>query len=62
MKDENPIMTRVRTSISLDKELLERVNKYVESNILFKDRSHFIEVMITEYFESLDKAGAWAEV
>jgi metal-responsive CopG/Arc/MetJ family transcriptional regulator len=46
-------MTRVRTSISLDENLLSIINKHVEENYEYRDRSHFFEVLARKYFESL---------
>lgn len=53
---EIPNMPKVRTSISLDQELLEWVNQHLENNYIYKDRSHYIEVLIRKDRENLDKS------
>ena len=47
-------MTRVRRSISFDPELLTWVDKTVAEDYHFKDRSHFIEVLIREYKNQIE--------
>ncbi len=47
-------MPRVRTSISLEKDLLDKINKHLEDNYQFKDRSHFFEVLARKYFEEIE--------
>jgi len=44
-------MARVRRSISFNPELLERIDTYVKEHYEYKDRSHFIEVIVRRYFE-----------
>ncbi len=48
-------MPRVHRSISCDPELLEWVDKKVEEYYNFEDRSHFIEILIREYKEKIEK-------
>ncbi|MHA1973466.1 MAG: hypothetical protein ACTSW1_10760 [Candidatus Hodarchaeales archaeon] len=54
MDKEINSMARVRTSISLDEDLLHKINEYLENNYQYKDRSHFFEVLARRYFESLE--------
>ena len=49
-------MARDRRSISFDPELLKWVDSHVEGDYHFKDRSHFIEVLIREYRAKIEKA------
>ena len=55
MCDEIPPMPKTRTSLSLDTELLDKINKHIVENYTYKDRSHFFEVLARKYFETLDK-------
>jgi metal-responsive CopG/Arc/MetJ family transcriptional regulator len=48
-------MPRVRTAISLQSELLDKIDKYLETNIKYKDRSHFFEVIANRFFDSLEE-------
>jgi len=54
--ETNTDMPRIRRSISFDQDLLEWVDKQVEADYHFKDRSHFIEVLIREYRDRIEKA------
>ena len=47
-------MPRIRTSLSIEAELLEWVDKEVERNYEFRDRSHFFEVLAYRYKEKLE--------
>lgn len=49
------IMPRVRLSITLDPDLLEWVNHHVAETYEYKDRSHFVEVLIRRYRDGLAK-------
>jgi len=48
-------MPRARVTITLDEELLKWVNEYLVQHYEFKDRSHFIEVLIHRYKENVEK-------
>jgi metal-responsive CopG/Arc/MetJ family transcriptional regulator len=54
VNDELTLMPRIRTSISLDEDLLKQINKHVEENYQYRDRSHFFEILARKYFESLN--------
>lgn len=47
-------MPRVRRSISFEKDLLDWIDKQVEDDYHFKDRSHFIEVVVKEYKDRIE--------
>jgi len=49
-------MPRVRRSISFDENLLNWIDQHVEEKYEYKDRSHFIEVLIRRYRDTLADA------
>ena len=48
-------MPRVRVTISIDEELLNNVDKLVESTYMIRDRSHFFEIVAYKYKGELEK-------
>jgi len=47
-------MTRSRVTISIPSELLEWMDNHVEEKYEYRDRSHFIEVLISRYREKVE--------
>ena len=45
-------MERIQTSVMLDPDLLENIDKLKDPNI--RNRSHFIELAIREYLKRLE--------
>jgi len=50
----NGDMPRARRSISFDEELLKWIDKTVETDYRYKDRSHLIEVALRELKEKME--------
>jgi metal-responsive CopG/Arc/MetJ family transcriptional regulator len=50
-------MARERVTISMSPALLKWVDKHIMDHYEYKDRSHFVEVLIRRYKDSLEKKG-----
>ncbi len=48
-------MARAKVTISMDSGLLKWMDKHLMDHYEYKDRSHFIEVLIRRYKDSLEK-------
>ena len=55
VQEENVSMTKIRRSISFDEELLEWIDHYVNTHYEYKDRSHFVEVLVRRFKDNVEE-------
>jgi hypothetical protein len=49
IQEKDPNMVRIRRSISFDEELLKWIDKQVNNDYRYKDRSHLIEILARQF-------------